>query len=541
MADRQRRRSTVPAALAALALGALACSGGESRAGERSGPPADEAAPAAQGLRAPAGLAAPDPAVGAAADPRRGSLDAPLSRVASRWVARAGELSKGRVGAADVQVAVHVRELATGVELASLHAGRAQRPASNMKLVTSAAALVLFGPDVEFVTPFEASGPVEGGVLRGDLVVHAAGDPLCRPDGDARVEGRLFEVARAIAARGVRRVEGDVVLDEGTFLEPGPGPGWPDPSQHWAEYCARAAGLTVNGGVMRAEVTPRAPGIQARVEVHPAPYGLRPNVQVASGHDSRVDVRVGATLSALTVRGTLPASHATYVAEFSHPDPVGLFGAVLADALERAGIEVAGELRRRRGVPAGTLLAELRSPLADTLLPINRDSRNGIADQVFLAVGNAAGGAGTREGGARAVAAALERLGVPSDGLVQVDGSGLSRDDRVSARQVTALLAAVLGGEERVARAFRESLAIAGQAGTLEDRLRGTAAAGRVFAKTGWIAGTSALSGLVERPDGTRLVFSVLVAYPAAEGGLNQKCFKPMQDEMVLLLVEGGG
>jgi D-alanyl-D-alanine carboxypeptidase/D-alanyl-D-alanine-endopeptidase (penicillin-binding protein 4) len=122
---------------------------------------------------------------------------------------------------------------------------------------------------------------------------------------------------------------------------------------------------------------------------------------------------------------------------------------------------------------------------------------------------------------------------------VQVDGSGLSRDNRVSARQITALLAGVL--EQPVGRAFRDSLAVAGRAGTLEDRLRGTAAEGRVFAKTGWIAGASSLSGVLTTESGLDLVFSILVSYPPELGGLNQHCFKPLQDALVLRMVQDGG
>ena len=93
-------------------------------------------------------------------------------------------------------------------------------------------------------------------------------------------------------------------------------------------------------------------------------------------------------------------------------------------------------------------------------------------------------------------------------------GSGLSRDNRVSARQLTALVEGVLARDPTSARVFRESLAVAGRSGTLEKRLRGTAAEGRVFAKTGWIRGTSALSGYVETLEGALLCFSILVEYP---------------------------
>jgi D-alanyl-D-alanine carboxypeptidase/D-alanyl-D-alanine-endopeptidase (penicillin-binding protein 4) len=251
-----------------------------------------------------------------------------------------------------------------------------------------------------------------------------------------------------------------------------------------------------------------------------------------------LDVRVGATVTTVTVQGEIAAGRGPFLAEFSHPDPVALFASVLRAELARAGVDLAGGVRRERGAAGGPVIAVLRSPVADALEPINTDSRNGVADQLFLALGLATFGQGSREAGRAATAGALERLGVASAGLVQVDGSGLSRDDRASARQIAALVAAVLALEPATALAFVDSLAVAGRTGTLAERMRGAAAQGRVFAKTGWISGASALSGVANALDGRELVFSILVAYPAEAGGLNSSCFKPMQDEMVALLVE---
>jgi D-alanyl-D-alanine carboxypeptidase/D-alanyl-D-alanine-endopeptidase (penicillin-binding protein 4) len=255
--------------------------------------------------------------------------------------------------------------------------------------------------------------------------------------------------------------------------------------------------------------------------VHPSPHGLRAAYGVKTTASGKLDVRVGATRTTVTVKGEVPKKVGNYTAEFSHPDPVGLFSSVLMAKLGEAGITVDGGVRRARDVPAGTVLASLRSPVADALGPINAESRNGVADQLFLALGGTVAGAATRDGGHEATGMALARLGVPSEGLVQVDGSGLSRDNRVSAEQITALLAAVLGGDPRSARPFRESLAVMGESGTLDDRLVGEPAAGRVSAKTGWFAGASALSGVARTADGRELVFSILVEYPSKAGGLN--------------------
>lgn len=473
-------------------------------------------------------------------DPRRGSWTGPLREIVGRWKGRARAESNGRVSASDIQVSVHVRALGSdggGVELASLDPDTPHCPASNLKLVTTAAALVLLGPHQEFQTPVEWSADVRDGVLQGDLVLRAAGDPIVAVDGDARVEARLDPIADALRRAGVHRIAGRVVLDEGTFPDPGPGPGWPDPSQYWQEHCALAGGFSINAGVLQARVRPGHTGASAHVEVHPWPTGLVPRLGVTT-KKGKLDVRVGATRTTLTVRGSIPPDVPIYLPDFSHPDPVTLFGEVLEDRLTRAGIRVDGGVVRERGVPGAEALLALRSPLDGVLVPINTHSRNSVADQLFLALGLAIEGAGTRDAGADATRRALRSLGVPLDGFHQVDGSGLSRDNRVSARQLTALLAGVFARGNETERLFRESLAVAGRRGTLAKRMVGTSAEGHVQAKTGWIRGVSAISGFCEAASGELLAFSILVSYPPSADGLNTRIFKPMEDEMLVALSE---
>ena len=470
-----------------------------------------------------------------ATPPWNGAIEARIAR----WKDEARRISAAVDSVDQITVGVCVDDLASGEELCAIGADTPLRPASNMKLVTTAAALVLLGPQFEFVTRFEAGGAVERGVLAGDLIVRAGGDPLVRRGPAEPIEGPLDAVARRLVADGLRRVRGDLVLDEGAFADPSPAPGWPDEKQRWAAYCALSGGFTVNGGVLEASVDPGAAGAKASVQVSPAAHGLKRRYDVDTVTKGPLEVLVGATRTTVTVRGRLPRDVGRYEAEFSFPDPVELFGSVLRSELERAGIQIDGSVLRRRHVPAGTPLATLHSPLVGVLEPINARSRNGVADQVLLTLGQAVTGEGTRSGGERAARGALRRLGVDAGGLVQVDGSGLSRENRASPRQIVSLLEAVLRGEDDTARLYRRSLAVAGERGTLADRMRDTPARGRVSAKTGWITGTSALSGVLETVGGRSLAFSILVSYPRQAGGLNTRCFKPMQDEIVTALVEG--
>jgi len=544
MASRKRRRKTrSPARLITLGLANLAALGvlwyllgtpgwPSPLMAVQAGSIERDAAPVVSVPPAPAHV--PSWLEGAEGD----ALERDLRAVVGRAIERARVQTKNRVHRDNVTVAVHVRELGGGARAAvGFEQHASLRPASNMKLVTTAAALVLLGPSWHFDTVFEAGGPVRDGVLQGDLVVRAAGDPLY----DSRAEGavaHLFEpVVRDLRARGLRAIRGDLVLDEGSFEDPGAGPEWPGSSQHWAEYCALSGGFSANRGALTAVVEAAEVGRPARVRVRPRDHGLDENFGVRTERGGALTVRMHARESGVLVKGSLPASVPSWSDSMAHPDPVALFGSALVGALTRGGVLLEGRLRLERGAPGGAVLAHLRSPLLDQMAPINTDSTNAVADQVFLATGAAVFGDGTRVGGARATAEALERLGLSPAGLVQADGSGLSRANRVTAAQMTALIEAVLSGDEASAQAYLDSLALAGESGTLEKRMRDGPARGRVRAKTGFIAGTSALSGVAHGAGGCSFVFSVLVNYPSVSG-LNTSCWKPMQDELCERLVE---
>ena len=477
--------------------------------------------------------------------------------------ARAAARAAARPPAGEFTVALCVRQRAAGggaPQTLAFSADRALAPASNMKLVTSAAALVALGPAWQFETPVELGGPVSAGTLHGDLILRAGADPFyTRPapaaDGADRAkrasgvngawasasqEGalapHLAPLLAALRQRGIRRIAGDIVLDEGSFEAPGPAPGWPGEVQHVREYCALAAGFSANGGCLNASLRPGLPGGPATVSVQPAAHGLEQQIAVTTGAlRSTLRVAVEARGGRVLVKGSLPADVSLWQARCAHPDPVALFGAALCGSLEEAGMALGGSWRRGSPPERGPPLVTLTSSLAACLVPITTDSNNAVSEQVLLALGRAREGVGSRAAGARACASILEQLGVSAAGFIQADGSGLSRNNRVSARQLVALLDAVMARGGTTAHEFRASLALAGRTGTLAQRMGSGPAAGRVRAKTGWIEGASALSGLVEMEDGRRRVFSILVSYPRIQG-LNRRVWKPMQDEICGIL-----
>jgi D-alanyl-D-alanine carboxypeptidase/D-alanyl-D-alanine-endopeptidase (penicillin-binding protein 4) len=543
MAPRERRPTTAQAAR----IGVLALANALalvllwrvfSRSEAEPNVPARAVSEATQGPPATTGPAAETAAEKAetAAAPAALSLAQQVAAIVRRCSAQAVGLGQGAFTRDDVQVSVHIRSAHAKEPMVDIAPHASLLPASNMKLVTTAAALCLFGIGGHFETCFEAGGPIEDGVLNGDLIVRAGGDPLFTPEEAGRCEELIRPVLLQLQDAGLAEVAGELVLDEGSFPTPSPGPSWPDERQHWAEYCALSGGFSANAGCLTARVFPRTAGSPAEVRVEPSAHGLLERLSVETSRQGPLSVRVGVAGSLVRVEGSIPEGSRVYSARFAHPDPVELFGEVLRAELRRAGISVRG-VRRQRGAPIGREIARLRTPIAGILGAINSESMNALADQLFLATGLVHGGEGTRKGGAVATRAALERLGVDCEGLVQVDGSGLSRENRVRASQLVALLQAVALAPD-LWGPFRASLAVAGESGTLRDRMAGGPAAGRILGKSGWIAGASALSGVALAQDGQGYCFCILVNYPNIDG-LNTRCFKPMQDEICTLLVSG--
>lgn len=473
---------------------------------------------------------------------RVGGLDDGLQARVERRIAearkQAGVLGGPSVTPEQVVVSMRALDLAEGRGLVGVRSRERMRPASNQKVLTAAAALVLLGAGAELETPFHQGrgAEVEGSRLVGDLVAIAGADPVYDRQGDGSVDAWLAPLVAELRAQGIEEITGDLVLDEGAFMEPGPAPEWPRASEHWQEYCALAGGFSANAGCLQANLLARPAGQVVPVRLEPRGHGLAERLGVRSvSAKGRLDVRIGVAGERATVQGELPVSVGDWSARFRHPDPVSLFGGAVRAALRDGGVVIRGGVRRDRGAEVGPRVAVCRSAVAAHLVPILLDSNNSVADQLWLATAQRAEGRGDRQAGAAAVHRALQALGLAESGQVSTDGSGLSRANRTSTRQLAAVLAA-LSARGPDLTALLAGLPVAGLSGSLEGRMGGTPAEGRVLAKTGFISGTSGLSGFVLEDGRPRIAFSILVSYPPA-GGLNTKVFKPMQDDLCLELV----
>lgn len=411
----------------------------------------------------------------------------------------------GDPGLAGARVAALAVDAATGAVLYERDPDRALIPASNQKILTAVAALHRFGPAHRFVTRlFTDRGPDASG-RAGTLFVEAGGDP-------ALTSEELFRLAADLRLRGLRRVEGGIVVDASIFDRVYWLPDWQPVGAR--AYHAPVAGFTVNYGAFAVRVEPGAsPGQPARVAVDPPIPFFRVVGRVltgARGTAPAVSVDRIATpgRQELRVGGRIPAGGEAEVIYRSVADPVAYAAALLRFELEAVGVRVDGPVREGAVPPGARLLLAFDGPPLRTVVErLLKYSNNQIAEALLKHLGRGEG-PGTTEAGLRVLRELLPGIGVPLKGAVLADGSGLSRRNRVSPRTLVSAL--------RVAResfAFgpelRAALPIGGTDGTLERRaLR---AGPRLRAKTGLLDGVTALAGYARPPGAGERVFALLV------------------------------
>ncbi len=435
---------------------------------------------------------------------------------------------------------VHVLDLESGE---TVYARQADQPliiASNLKLFVTAAAIDRLGPGYFFETELLARGRVSDSVLRGDLGVVGGGDPNISGrhyDGDSLAVFRAW--AAELKRRGVQRVEGDVYLDHGLFAPPRIHPDWPrDQLSKW--YEAPVEALSFNDNCVLVRVWPaRRVGLPPRIEIVPdlPLFEIRNRARtVGSRRAHRVAIdRINGS-NVITISGSVYRRAGLVESWVTVADPVEYFGAALRKAFEEEGIEVLGEVG---GVPAlpgegWRRVALKRTDLITTAEVINKRSQNFFAESLLKLMGARLCGEGTWRAGRRVMAEFLGEVGIEPGSYQLADGSGMSRNNRFAARQITTLLSYMFlhprGAEYLV------TLPYSGEEGLKwENRLAEDPYQGNVFAKTGHLRGVSTLSGYAKARSGKVYAFSILMNSIASEWRAQRE-----QDRIVKALVDNG-
>ncbi len=412
-------------------------------------------------------------------------------------------------------------------------------PASNMKLLTSAGALHTLGPDYRYRTYLVSQGHVENGMLNGDLVLYGTGDPGISDRFYPSRTHVFRELARDLRDRGISQVAGDLVADASLLGGPLRPPGW-DPADLNDHFAPGISAVSYNENVVSFRLEPAArDGLPPIVHTLPANADLPVNnqaVTVSGRAYPRVRIERDAPLQPFQILGRIQRGGRDVWRQMTVPEPARFAASVFRAVLEEEGVTVLGDLQMvedpsasvvtgpdltvptRRDRPRTRILAVHESPpLREYLAVVNKESNNLFAELLFRTTGRVARGDGTPRGAAAAVEETLRSLGVDVRGLTQLDGSGLSEDNRVRPATFVDLLR-----KEAASPRWEElwaSLPEAGQSREL-GRMYRTPAAGNLRAKTGTISEVSALSGVVASAQGERLAFSIMVngtpsTYPA--------------------------
>ncbi|HWO22970.1 MAG TPA: D-alanyl-D-alanine carboxypeptidase/D-alanyl-D-alanine-endopeptidase [Kofleriaceae bacterium] len=517
ISSRGLRRGTL--AIAGAVIAALALPARSQRTGSGSEAPTP-AEPESDDEGAAAGSAGP---LVAPQDPK--------ARVA--WLRdRLAAAIASRPALAKAQIAFAVQDLATGQDLVSREPDRGMTIASNAKLLTSVAALLGLGSGFRWRTAVFAKPPDDKGVVEGDLYLRGRGDPTLSA-------AALQKLAADVAARGVREIEGRLVVDATYFdgvIEP---PHFDEQPKERAAFRAPVASLGMNRGAIAIRVAPEPGGGDPRVLLDPPCECARlAKTEVTSADKGRTRLRVeqrtkGGVIE-YDVTGQIRASDGTWEVRRRFDDPARLAAEVFRRALADEGVRL-----RTRGIGSGTVPLTLRllahhdsATLADVLRLVNKHSDNYIAESVLKTLGaetKGTPGPATWADGTAALAVQLAKLGLPPGSYRSDNGSGLFASSEVSARQLLVLLAAA-HRDYRVGPDLVASLPIGGQDGTLARRWAGRPAQGRVRAKTGTLDKVSSLAGYVGVDGGHLLAFAILTNdIPAGQRAV----IRAMVDEMV--------
>jgi serine-type D-Ala-D-Ala carboxypeptidase/endopeptidase (penicillin-binding protein 4) len=387
-------------------------------------------------------------------------------------------------------------------------------PASVAKLVTVATASEAVGWNYRYVTTVRATGPIAGGVLRGDLIVTGSGDPsIGGPAGDD-----LSTWSDRLKAAGIRRIEGRVIGDDDALEEPRPQLAWA-----WDDlgYTTGAVFGALNVAENRTAVTispGRSEGAPTTVSVDPrAAYRPLTNRSLTGAAGSPLllwpEQRPGEV--ALTIGGSIPVGAAPVSIGIAVGNPTLWFAHALRSRLIRDGIEVTGDaldIDDVRPMPdrasAAIVFIHTSRTLGEIARPLLKDSINLYAEALFR-LNAATTPLPTNDAALESVRTRLESWGIARDGQQLIDGSGLSRRSTISCEALLVTLQRMYDPDG--ASPFMTGLPIAGIDGSLANRMRRTPAQGNVRAKTGTMSNVRSLAGYVTTSDGEHLAFVLIV------------------------------
>lgn len=434
---------------------------------------------------------------------------------------------------------ISIRKAVTGEVIYERGGDIRLRPASNMKLLTAAAALETLGQNYVFTTELYTDGVINGDVLTGNLYIKGKGDPTL-------LQSDLDTLATMIKNKGIKTIVGDVIGDDS----------WYDHERYSADMIWSDESEYYGAAISALTIAPNQDYDSATVIVDVAPgmnVGEGTTVEVKPHTDYLKIVNLAKTVSAdgkkelkiirehrsntITITGTIPVKSSRMRQWVALWEPTvyttHVFkNALLAQGIQQVGIVKAGKVPNQ----AKRLATHDSMPLAQLLIPFMKLSNNAHAEHLVKEMGKVIYDEGSWGTGLKVIESTAQSLGMNTASLKLRDGSGISQINLISANELTKLLYAVQ--DKGWYPAFVHSLPVAGASdrfvgGTLRNRMKSTFASGNVQAKTGTLTATSALSGYVTTKSGERFIFSILF-----NNFVDGDSITKIQDDIVILLAE---
>ncbi|MFS0660541.1 D-alanyl-D-alanine carboxypeptidase/D-alanyl-D-alanine-endopeptidase [Niallia alba] len=434
---------------------------------------------------------------------------------------------------------ISIRDQETGTILFEHMSDLRLTPASNMKLLTSAAALKVLGEDYQFITEIYGDGRVDKGHLKGNLYIKGNGDT-------SLLASDLDKLSKDIKKKGIRYIDGDIIGDDSWYddMPYSIDLAWSDETTYYGapisaltlspdkEYDAGTVLLEIKPGKKESDpvVIDTFPNTNEINIVNNAKTGAKESatsLKVKRNHNSKV----------VTVTGRLPINASVKKEWISVNNPTRYTLDVFQQALKKEGIHWKGTVKKGKTPQIASIITTHSSiPLSELLIPFMKLSNNTIAETLIKEMGVVKKGEGSFKRGIEVLEEELVAFHLDPNNMLIRDGSGISPIDFISADDLSMLLYEVQA--EPWFPTFSQSLPISGNedrmvGGTLRHRLNSDNTKGKVLAKTGTLTAVSSLSGYMESKDGKKYIFSILLNHL-----VDEEKGKDIEDRIIETLAE---
>lgn len=418
---------------------------------------------------------------------------------------------------AEANWGVYIQSLKTGEIIYKTNADKLFIPASSLKLFTSAAGFLLLGSDYQFLTTLSARGKVENNLIKGDLIVKGFGDPTISGKFYNRKITKVFEDwADSLIIHGINEITGNILADDRMFLK-GDYTSAIDRNYTDNWFSVAPGALCFNDNVIEMEFEGLEFNKPPRINIKPDTRYytfMKKSITGYQNSDPVFNIFRNEGSRVVTIEAKVPEKEIT---RYYYPveDPSRYFVYVLKEVFEKKGIRVRGyvsQTEKETDIPDSThsLLFIHRSyPLKSIIFEMNKHSNNLYAEQLIRTIGLEINEFGSFENGSKAMKGLLEVMGINSQNMIIDDGSGLSRLNLITPKQMVKLLNYMYVSDEF--KNFYNSLPIGGIDGTLVNHFKKTRAENNVRCKPGYLPGVRSLAGYIKSADNEPFAFCIFV------------------------------